>query len=395
MKESTAGRGTKAITLLITALCGGLGGSVLTNYLASRSTTIEYTINRTALGTDQTAVIPDFKVGGTPLQALYIYSVKFQYSSGPELEGAKVGIDLSTPNVKLIGKTVPEGPSEVFRITCDSFEGRAKSSGTTCSVGRLSSNVGAYTVSFATDTDVTILLSIDAKNAQIKQAGVPGARTTDYSQIILFGILSGMLTAILASVGSYYFRRHSSDRNLDELSDALAFNAGTSQPKLEIDFEGTPGANIVDAHYKRKDGTDVDDIYIRVRVRNLGQRTAKGSRVFLTTLQEVQPTGATITEIYDSLSLPWAGWAFEPRDIPPGVSFYADLMRVSRHTEGWIFSAEKKFAIKAALEQYSGTYRFRVTTTADNAAPAICEVDVTYKQDWHTLKAVAVQRTTR
>src|SRR5208337_1886018 len=268
------------------------------------------------------------KVGGAPLEALYIYSVKFQYRSGPELENAKVGIDLSTPNVKLIGKTVPEGPTEVFRITCEPFESRVKSSGTICSVGRLSSNVGAYTISFATDTDATIGLSIDAKNTHLEQAGIPGG-TPDHSQSILITLLVPLLAAMLG----YYFGRPRLDRNLNELSDAIAFNAGASQPKLEIDYEGTDG-NRVDAHYK-KDETDVDDIYIRVRVRNLGQRTAKGSRVFLTALREVQSSETTTTVIYDSLTLPWAGWAFEPRDVPPGVCFYADLMRVSRHTAGW------------------------------------------------------------
>ncbi len=384
MKESTK----QAITWVIATCFGGLGGAVLNNWLANRSTTIEYTINRTALGADQTAVIPDFKVGGAPLEALYIYSVKFQHTSGPELENAKVGIDLSTPNVKLIGKTVPEGPSEVFRITCEPFESRVKSSGTRCSVGRLSSKVGAYTVSFATDTDAKITLSIDAKNTQIEQAGITGAGTPDRGKSIP-SILTTMLFSLLAAIIAFYFGRPRSDGKINDLSDAIAFNAGASQPKLEVDYEGTE-ANKVEAHYKR-DQTNVDEIYIRVRVRNLGQRTAKGSRVFLTRLREIT-ADTTSVAIHDSLQLPWAGWLFEPRDIPPGVSFYADLMRVSKHTSGWIFSVQKKFAIRPEMEQYSGTYRFRVTVTADNAVPAVCEVDVTYKQDWHTLRAVPVQK---
>jgi hypothetical protein len=385
MKESAR----QAITWVIAIGFGGLGGAVLNNWLANRSTTIEYTINRTALGADQTAVIPDFKVGGAPLEALYIYSVKFQHASGPELENAKVGIDLSTPNVKLIGKTVPEGPSEVFRITCEPFESRVKSSGTICSVGRLSSNVGAYTVSFATDTDAAISLSIDAKNTQIAQAGITGVGTPDRSKSVP-AIYATMFLSLLAALIGFYLVRPRSDSKISELSDAIAFNAGASQPQLEVDYEGTE-ANKVEAHYKNGE-TDIDDIYIRVRVRNLGQRTAKSSRVFLTGLREIT-ADTTSAAIYDSLQLPWAGWHFEPRDIPQGVCFYADLMRVSKHTSGWIFSVQKKFAIRPDMEHYSGTYRFRVTVTADNAVPAVCEVDVTYKQDWHTLRAVPVQKT--
>lgn len=390
MNEATAGRWKQAVTWLIAIIFSGLGGAVLNNWIANRSTTIEYTINRTALGTDQTAVVPDFQVGGASLQSLYIYSVKLQYSSGPELENAKVGIDLLTPHVKLVGKTVPEGPSEVFRISCEPFESRPKSSGTICSLGRLSSNVGAYTVSFATDADAKINVSIDAKNTQLKQAGIPGAGTPDHWPSGVIFVLVSVLVPLFAAVIGFYFGSPHSDGSAARAG-AIELAAEDAQPKLAVDYEGTE-ANRVDVHYKENQ-TDIDEIYIRVRVRNLGTRTAKGARVFLTSLREVQNSGATTpTALYDSLALAWAGWGFEPRDIPKGICFYADLMRVSKNTPGWLLSVERTFASHAPMANYSGTYRFQVTVTADNAAPAICEVDVTYNQDWHSLRAVAVQK---
>jgi hypothetical protein len=295
--------------------------------------------------------------------------------------------------VKLVGKTVAEKPGEVFGINCEPFETRIKSAGATCTVRRFSSHVGAYAVSFATDSDAKIDVSIDAKNSQVRQAGISGA--SEPSTLIL-NIVSGLLFAIVVFGMKWLFAR---SRFVEE-NESQRFYGGEmraetviaeskpSQPKLQIDYEGTE-ANKIDVSYKTGE-TEVAEIYIRARVRNTGLQTAKGARVFLTSLREVQASGTTPTSFYDSMPLAWSGWEFEPRDIPQGVCFYVDLMRASKHTAGWLLSVQKVFASNASLKTYSGTYRFQLTVTADNAASVTCEVDVTYMQDWHTLRAVAV-----
>ena len=48
--------------------------------------------------------------------------------------------------------------------------------------------------------------------------------------------------------------------------------------------------------------------------------------------------------------------------------------------------------IGTCVKNYSGTYRFQLTVTADNAEPATCEVDVTYAGNWNDLRAVAVPK---
>jgi hypothetical protein len=84
---------------------------------------------------------------------------------------------------------------------------------------------------------------------------------------------------------------------------------------------------------------------------------------------------------------------YAPRHTPaPGVHFYVDLMRVSKHQPGWLFCVEKLLASQAGLKDYSGTYRFQLTLTDDNAEAATCEVDVTYAKDWHNLRAVPVPK---
>src|ERR1700733_12875066 len=164
-------------TWMIAIVCSGLGGAFLNQWYANRSTVVEYSINKTVLGTDQTT-LPNFRVqiGDTALQSVFIYAVKLQYRSGPELENVRVGIRLLTPSVKLVGNTVVEKPGEAFDFNCAAFETRTKSSGTTCALRRLNSNVGAYTVSFATNEDAKIEVSIDAKNTQVRQAEIPSAK---------------------------------------------------------------------------------------------------------------------------------------------------------------------------------------------------------------------------
>jgi len=385
MSEGVASRWKQAITWLIAIGFGGLGGAFFNNWYANRSTVIEYSVNRAVLGTDQTAVVPNFRVqvGDTSLQSLYIYTVRVQYSSGPELENAKIGIGLLTPNVKLVGKTVAEKPSEAFDISCGPFETGPKSSGATCTVRRFNSHVGAYAVSFATDADAKVDVSVDARNTQVKQAGIAGTSEASASSTVT-AIFLGFVV-VLAAFGTAARELVRAVETTDPKT--LRANPEGPRPELEIDYEGT-AANKVEVN-PRTDVTEVAEIYIRARVRNTGLQTAKGSLVYLTSLREVQASGTTPTSFYGSGPLAWEGWEFQPRDIPQGVTFYVDLMKVSKHAAGWLFSVQKP---PSSLKNYSGTYRFQLTLTADDAVPATCEVDVTYTQDWHTLRAVAVPK---
>ena len=63
------------------------------------------------------------------------------------------------------------------------------------------------------------------------------------------------------------------------------------------------------------------------------------------------------------------------------MHFFVDLLRVSKHDPGWLLSVGQLFSSQGSLKTYSGTYRFQLTVTADNAEPATCEVDVTYARE--------------
>jgi hypothetical protein len=64
----------QSVPWVLTLTCGGLAGSIFTQWYINRSTVIEYRLNKTVLGTDQTTVVPNFRVqvGNTSVQTLYI-----------------------------------------------------------------------------------------------------------------------------------------------------------------------------------------------------------------------------------------------------------------------------------------------------------------------------------
>jgi len=94
-----------------------------------------------------------------------------------------------------------------------------------------------------------------------------------------------------------------------------------------------------------------------------------------------------LRKLHDAAQLSWAGWNFQPRDVPPGVTFFVDLVAVSTSESGWNFSLEHMFASHRSLWGFKGTLRFEIVVTADNAEFTSCFVDIEYRQDWHTLSA--------
>ena len=166
-----------------------------------------------------------------------------------------------------------------------------------------------------------------------------------------------------------------------------------SRPVLVIDFEGGK-ANKETSEYKEGDRL-VSEIYIRARVRNTGHRVAKGCRVYVTAICEVLASGTTPSRLHDAKQLGWAGHDFSGLDVPRGVDFYADVVRISKSDPGWKFSVQRLFASQQELVHYRGTYRFYLLGTADNADPSTCEIDVTYDGDWHNLRAIRTGSTSK
>jgi|SRR5208337_493518 len=169
------------------------------------------------------------------------------------------------------------------------------------------------------------------------------------------------------------------------------FRDWLSRPILVIDSEDSE-AHRVEVNYKTPEGRDTGEVFIRAKIRNTGRRPAKNAQVFLTSLREVHTGGGTTkTSLHDAKMLPWSGWNFTPRAIPPapGAHFFVDIVRVSKDSSGWIFCVDKLFASQNNLKDYRGTYGFELTATADNATAVTRKVNVSYNGDWKNLRGVS------
>jgi hypothetical protein len=176
------------------------------------------------------------------------------------------------------------------------------------------------------------------------------------------------------------------------------FQQRCTSPRLKLDYVGGQ-ANKVESSFE-SNKLNVTEIFIRVRLRNTGIRIARDcrvylidikERVYLIDIKEVDYASTHETSFHDSMILAWPGWPedFDPRVIPRGIDAYVNVVSVSKNEAGWQFHVKNLFASQQALKAYSGTYRLTLLATADNAHPVELKIDVTYNQDWHSLRAVS------
>jgi hypothetical protein len=126
-----------------------------------------------------------------------------------------------------------------------------------------------------------------------------------------------------------------------------------TRPKLAIEYTNGP-ANRVQATWEENQ-KPVDWVIVRAGIRNKGKRPATNCRTLLIDLQEIHDnSGHHRADSFDSMPLPWAGWDFTSRTLPPPkeIVFYVDLVRVRKDTPGWQFTFNKPLASLAKLEHF-------------------------------------------
>ena len=160
-----------------------------------------------------------------------------------------------------------------------------------------------------------------------------------------------------------------------------------TRPKLKLDYVSGP-ANRTESTYQANDQT-ITEIFIRARIRNTGKRIAKDCRVFLVSIVEVHQASIHETSYHDSMALAWPGYPreFGARAIPKGIDTYVDVVSVRKNEAGWRFQVKSLYASHQALKAFKGTYRLTLLATADNAEPIQLMIDITYNQDWNSLRA--------
>jgi hypothetical protein len=167
------------------------------------------------------------------------------------------------------------------------------------------------------------------------------------------------------------------------------FRQKLTKPKLTLDYIGG-SANKIESNFEIN-GQRVTELFVRARLRNTGVRVARDCRVYLVGVREVDHTSTHETSFHDSMVLAWPGWPvdYDSRIIPRGIDAYVNVVSVSKNESGWRFHVKSLFASQQELKNYSGTYRLTLLATADNADPVELKIDVTYNQDWHSLRAVS------
>ena len=170
------------------------------------------------------------------------------------------------------------------------------------------------------------------------------------------------------------------------------------RPWLLVEFLSDNAGFRTEAKWTREeDGTEVEEFYIRARVRNTRSRVAKQCLPYVVKLEEVHSSGTIRTSVFDSLVLRWPGpyskLSYLPRDIPNGVHQFFDIVRVRKHRPGWDFMWQERHSSLAPLGSYAGMYRFTVLVTGDGVIPDGCKIDIYYDgKDWRSLRALAAGR---
>lgn len=195
----------------------------------------------------------------------------------------------------------------------------------------------------------------------------PGVQSTDTIQAAWIGAMAALIGSVVGALLTVF---------------SQSVISWWTRPKLVLEFD----QSIDRAQTSWTGESPFDGFNLRVSVRNIGRRSALGTRVYIAGMHAVHASGLTHS-LRDSRQVSWAGWSFEPRSVQRGITFYADFVRISKVTSGWQFTFSERMALDEDLESYKGTYRFDLLAVADDAEPARLKVDVDYNGDWHNVRA--------
>ena len=122
----------------------------------------------------------------------------------------------------------------------------------------------------------------------------------------------------------------------------------------------------------------INSIYLRIRVQNLGAKSAENVEVMITDLWKIEAGGKSRMQTFLPMNLLWSHYGTRSENIPDGVFKHCDLGSV-RPTAGHNPIAVMKFDTAVQPNQVSGgvtpnivgagKYEFELVATANNAKP--------------------------
>lgn len=164
-------------------------------------------------------------------------------------------------------------------------------------------------------------------------------------------------------------------------------------PKVTIGFESS--GCLVPTPLKIRDASDpknvveVEAVYLRAVVRNVGRLAAKECEAYLTNVQRKMPNGDfTDTDFSDAMDLPWSmreGRAYLPMSIGPQVRRYFDVLVSRKDNNELQFAGIWPLRLRKFFGS-AGIYKLDLAVLADGATvtAAIC---VDWNGKWDEIKA--------
>jgi hypothetical protein len=169
-----------------------------------------------------------------------------------------------------------------------------------------------------------------------------------------------------------------------------------SRPRLSLFFDGTSDGYLTESTHPEGDDPAVTRHYLRVSLKATGLfgleigglAGAKNCRIYVISIQPVVDGREEKDRIHDARQISWPpNKAFDARDIPRGITLFANVVTMKQGNLGWTFQIPASYGLGKKVLTHAGTLRIGITATAENAKPVSKYIRASIKGDRSGFKA--------
>lgn len=184
---------------------------------------------------------------------------------------------------------------------------------------------------------------------------------------LIGGIVGAVLTVVLLWLGKFF-----------------------SRPRLRLFFDGADDAYLTESTHREGDNPAVTRKYLRVSLKAAGLfgleigglSGAKNCRIYISSIQPIVDGREGKDRIHDARQISWPpNQMFEARDIPRGITMFANVVTMKQGNLGWTFQIPASYGLGGDVLTHAGTLRIRITATAENAKPVSIHIQASIKAD--------------
>jgi hypothetical protein len=163
-----------------------------------------------------------------------------------------------------------------------------------------------------------------------------------------------------------------------------------SRPRLHLFFDGSDDRYLAESTHREGENPAVTRKYLRVSLKAAGLfgleigglSGAKNCRIYITSIQPVINGREGKDRIHDARQISWPpNKMFEARDIPRGITMFANVVTMRQGNLGWTFQIPASYGLGAEVLTHAGTLRMGITATAENAKPVSIHIQASIKAD--------------